>query len=918
MSVCDITSPKAKAAIQSVLDYLERNMEKLSDGSKESNDMLKKCELMMANYEAGIIDGLLAFGNDLRGEMNMDDLANGEDSLRARKLWKNAAEGKFFRDFANSFRRVLDDAYTGVANKFGHSFSHTLDGAAKFLEAVGYDRLMNGKSKADAKITQVHQALAKLQKSMPRASRETVFGETGNFKNGVLAFLMKEDPSNPDNFASRVRSLIQSTELQKTQKGKTRQDEKAARLTIEALKSLGVINENGDILIQDRQSFRDKVKSLEKSGELDPGHMQVVKFFQDQFAELLPLHQEVSQGVYNHILLPQKDYVPDYTVKTGLSKKADRASSRAISTERVMDNPLRSPDDKASTNARSKSLQDQQQGLTPSEGGFRYDMDFLDNMMAKLEDGYTDVHTADAVRQVNAAVNSEGFATIFRDPDTAQAARNKLIRTIDGVRGVNKGAWGQTPILPKAITKAANAVATISTFRALGTLKQPFQQFIPAIAKITVMSEMGSAKALGKSLKYLIQMTPLSKGGLSDGQVKLLDNRSDAQFRGVKSSADVNQSNRENFPENALGKLKKLTYGNWLKLQEKYLKALLVEPDKAAAKISWLIHYEDYINRHTGKEIDWDAEGSSNSKLTRQAAAYANQMVNASLNETHQEAMGGVFSSKDDIVQAVRKVFIPFGSMQASLRVNMMTDLSVIFATGENKTMRQEDARKKASRRLLGTLAEQSAFIGLKAFFAILQYKAIEPLLGQIAGFSYDNDDDEREDQIRRQVIQQTYTDILPHLPFMDNVSIGIINTMAKEGHLDWLLEQLNDEIMYNPVETPFYESDSKDRDLGVYSVATDDINIFGEMFRGALTGNISKDGPFFTGEGRELSAREQSDCLNFTILYALSSLTPQVGASSIEKLFKRIKYERENYPRTNRVLEFDQIRTNEMKLDEF
>jgi hypothetical protein len=42
------------------------------------------------------------------------------------------------------------------------------------------------------------------------------------------------------------------------------------------------------------------------------------------------------------------------------------------------------------------------------------------------------------------------------------------------------------------------------------------------------------------------------------------------------------------------------------------------------------------------------------------------------------------------------------------------------------------------------------------------------------------------------------------------------------------------------------------------------------------------------------------------------------MGASSIEKLFKRIKYERENYPRTNRVLEFDQIRTDEMKFDEY
>lgn len=915
MSVCDITSPKAKAAIQSVLDYLERNMEKLSDGSKESNDMLKKCELMMANYEAGIIDGLLAFGNDLRGEMNMDDLANGENSLRSRKLWYEVLEGKYLTHFNNWFRKLYDQSYVGVANKFGHSFSHTLDGAARFLEAVGYDRIMRGKSKADKKIQDINNKLAKLQKKMSRASRETVFGETGNFKNGVLAFLMKEDPGNPDNFTNRVQAIIESLEQQKKQRKKSPQDGKAIRLVNQALLSLGVINENGDILIQDRQSFRDKVKALEKSGELDPGHMQVVKFFQDQFAELLPLHQEVSQGVYNHILLPQNDYVPDYTVKTGVKKHEDRASSRAISTERVMDNPLRSPDDKASTNARSKSLQDQQQGKSPSQGGFRYDFDFMENMLGKLEDGYLDVHTADAVRQVNAAVNSDSFETIFRNPDTAESARKKLIKTIDNVRGVNKE-MSSTPILPKTLEKIGNEIATISTFRALGTLKQPFQQFIPAIGKLMIMSEMGGGKVFLKTLGYMKNMSPL--GSLSEGQIKLLDERSDAQYRGVKSSADINRTNRNKFPEGILGKAKKITYGNWKQLQQYYLDNLLVGPDKLAAKISWLIHYEDYISRKTGKDVDWEAEASSNSKLSRQAAAYANQMVNASLNETHQEAMGGIFSSKNSITQAIRKIFIPFGSMQASLRTNMMSDLSVIFAVGENRTMREEGAARKARKRFAGTLVEQSLFLTLKGTFATMQYQLIEPLLAQIAGYSDFEDEDERQDQVTKQMIQQTYTDILPHLPFMDGASILIINSMAKDGHMDWLMEEINDNLD-SAVDTPFFDSNSTTRDLGVYSVATDDINIFGEMLRGALTGTISKDGYFFTGKGRDLSLREQQDCLHFSIIYALSGLaTPQMGAASIEKLFKKIKYERENHPRTNRILEFDQIRTEEMKYDEY
>ena len=129
------------------------------------------------------------------------------------------------------------------------------------------------------------------------------------------------------------------------------------------------------------------------------------------------------------------------------------------------------------------------------------------------------------------------------------------------------------------------------------------------------------------------------------------------------------------------------------------------------------------------------------------------------------------------------------------------------------------------------------------------------------------------------------------------------------------MLEEINEE-MYDPVETPFF-SVKEGMDLGVYAVGIDDANVFGEMLRGALTGNISKDGPFFTGEGRELSAREQEDCLNFLILYAISgAATPQTGTATIEKLFKKIKYQRENNPRTNKVLEFDQIDLDSMSLD--
>tara|TARA_Y100000385_G_C13108760_1_gene650453 strand:- start:1559 stop:4330 length:2772 start_codon:yes stop_codon:yes gene_type:complete len=920
MSVCDITSHKAKESIESVLDYLEQNIEKLYDGSKESNDMLKKCNLMMANYEAGIIDGLIAFGSELRGGMNMDELANGEDSLRSQPLWKAAKEGKLFRGLANSFREFLDKNFVGISNKFGHTFSHTKDGAAKFLEAVGYDKLMNGKAKADQKIANVHKALAVLQKKMSKSSRQVVFGESGNIKSGVMAFLLKQDPENPGNFESRVRSIIESTELQKQQKKGTNEDLKSARLTVESLQALGVINENGDILIKDRQSFKDNIKALEKSGALDRGHMQVVKFFQDQFSELLPQHQEISQGVYNHVLLPQNDYVPDYTVKTGVSKTKDRASGRAISTDRVMDNPLRSPDDKASNNPRSKSLQDQQQGKSPSQGGFRYDFDFMGNMMSKLEDGYLDIHTADAVRQINSAVNSESFETIFRNPTSAEIARKRLVGTVDAVRGVNNSGFGQTSKLVGILNKVANTIAEISVFRALGTLKQPLQQFIPAIAKVVVMSEMGGPKAMARAVKYSVQMgiswlNPSADSGLSPGKIKLLNERSDAQYRGVKSSADMDSSSQKEFPESLVGKFGKATYGEWRKLQQRYLEAMLVSPDKTAARVSWLIHYEDFITRSTGKEVDWEAEASSNSKLTRQASAYANQMVNASLNETYQEAMGGVFSSKDDIVQALRKIFIPFGSMQSSLRINMISDLSVIFATGERKSMMQEGAQKKAAKRLAGTLAEQAAFIFLKVQFAKLQYKVLEPLIAQMAGYAYFEKDEEREDQIRKQLIQQAYTDLLPHLPLTDNLSILAINTLAKEGHMDWLLEEINEE-MYDPVETPFFGV-KEGMDLGVYAVAIDDANVFGEMLRGALTGNISKDGPFFTGEGRELSLREQEDCLNFVILYAISgAATPQTGTATIEKLFKKIKYQRENNPRTNKVLEFDQIDLDSMSLD--
>lgn len=922
MSVCDITSPKAKAAVQSVIDYLKRNNEKLSDGTKESNDMLKKCTTMLANYEAGIIDGLIAFGSELRGEMNMDDLANGEKSLRSRELWKAAREGKInakTRDWANKFRKQFSDLYVGMSNYFGHAFSHTKYGASDFLASVGWRQIEMGKSKADAKVDSILDSLGKLQKKMSSKDKQEVFSEKGNIMTGVLGFLLKQDPKNPGNFESRVQAILESAQLQREQIANEGKDQSQANLIESFLMELGVTNENGEIVIKDREAFKERIKAMESSGELNPGHMQVLNFFQKQFADLLPLHQEVSQGVYNHILAEQQDYIPDYTVKTGVSKKKDRASSRAISTERIMDgsqvDPLRGPGDKAISSAKSKSIQDNQQGLSPRAGGFRYDFDFMSNMMTKLQDGYTDVHTADAIRQLNAAVNSPHFEKIFRNPTTAQLARRKLINSANDLRGVNQGAFKNSMIVGQGVAAAANEAATISAFRALGTLKQPFQQFIPAILKLMVNSNQNGAVVASRAIKYLFPK--MLGGGLSSGQTKLLDNKSIAQYRGVQSSADINKVNQKSYPTSLTGKFMKVTYGNWKSLQEYYLKKMLIEPDKAAAKISWLMYYEDYIVERTGKPIDWDAEGDSNSQISQMAADYANQQVNSTLNETHQEAMGRVFSSKDDVIQTLRKILLPFGSMQASLRANMMTDISVLRANKENRTLIEEDALDAARKRLHATLAEQLGFILLKGGFGAFQYKVLEKLLADAAGFSYTDDDDDREDQLNKQLIQQVFTDILPHFPGGDIALIYAINEFAKHGKMDWLMDEIND-VMHTPSETPFF-APSAGVELGVFDVVTQDVNILGEMARGAFFGEISKDGPFFTGEGRQLTAAEQQDCFNFMTLYMISgATTPQAGAASLEKLFKRIKYLRANNPKTSRNLDLDNINVEEFTLDEY
>jgi hypothetical protein len=202
-------------------------------------------------------------------------------------------------------------------------------------------------------------------------------------------------------------------------------------------------------------------------------------------------------------------------------------------------------------------------------------------------------------------------------------------------------------------------------------------------------------------------------------------------------------------PEQAFRAIEKVN--NW------WLKNLLVRFDVAIARASWMTYYEQSLKK---QGIDTANIDYNTHELNADAADYAQRQVDRQQNVSDADLAGALLSSKDPAKQLAVKILMPF----ASFRMNQSARVGADVSTLTNSTSTIED-KKVAARSLAGFAAEMVTFRILSVGVGLLIAEAVKAVMGR--------DDDEEKDEkkmdsIIKGQLTNTVADIFSPAPLID------------------------------------------------------------------------------------------------------------------------------------------------------
>ena len=574
------------------------------------------------------------------------------------------------------------------------------------------------------------------------------------------------------------------------------------------------------------QEIRDRV---------DKTNLEAVDFWIENWANKYDQFAQVSAGVYNILLEKDLNYTPD---------KLSLLSSYSEDVE--LNN------EESAFHKNSGELYDRESGVLMKttkpnakdiKKASRYlDLSFDKNMSNSMYDALIDVNTAAPIKQINAFLNSPNFNKIFPNKkDAAIIKGNKknigrLQLYVNNIRGKNHFTDDELSSVMRKVDK----MAAIGVGQALGTLSQPFKQVIPIAVNTLINS--GSLPDMGA-------ITNIDKFNFISNSGEGIANR------GAESQFEIESINKLITEASTSTGSKALDLIE--KANAKLIDYLLVKPDVAIARASWLSFYEQSL-----KEQGIDVNGLDYSKHEKneEAANYAQRQVDRQQNVSDHDLSGKLFSSKDTSTKILVKTLMSF----ASFRMNASSRVGADLTTLNDKTSTAED-RLIAARSLAGYGAELATFKIVSLVATVL----IGSLTKMIMGDDEDEEDyNKRVEKAMKSQRSSVFSDIFSPLPIADPF---IQQYVAKP-----LLDKV-EEFTGAPVS--IYGSSHKETlfsSLGTFGIAFDRASKIIDLGTLAATGKYTDD----FGKEHTISESKKESLKTFIPLAVLASMgvIPQEG----------------------------------------
>jgi hypothetical protein len=687
--------------------------------------------------------GLEAIVSKKRGENNVKKLV--KDGVKSFKLKLPFGSGKtniskFVEGYLNSFAslpNLLDNMFGGVRK------------ALKVENAIGFSDVVNGRAAANTKASQVLEKF--LDKFSGKEANSEDFNTAANMtERGLLGFMRRTVLSTDEKLRKaefeRRKNLIKES-IDNMMKFGSEEDSAKAKIYMEAYNRL----------LEDSNSIED-VES-----KVDPVNKEAVEWWSDKFNEILPELTETSINVYNTVLENESNYNPDVFKKLNqqeseLTELDEDSYNSGNGNEKVYDkkNPMLMRVKKPSslTNKDSKH----------AAKGRYVSLDFDVNNFNSYESALVDINTASAIQQLKGALESDAFMQLVPDYSDRKILKDRITKYVAQTRGkggVNGGrVWND-------INKISNILARVGTATSLGGVFQPIKQTLPVFVNTLVNS--GMSPEVFKSLVYVFDKD-ISNAINNSGMP--IANRGAMSETTIDDIGKLSDKLSESTTEQSYNQIKEL--------QDMWMKNFLQKPDAFIARASFLVYYKQELKRKgiDPSKIDW-----KNHKWNKEAANFAQRMVDRQQNVSDTDLQGLFLTERGGAAPIIRKILLPFQNFVLNQKNRMYSDIKALqYGSKEDKLI--------AIKSLLGLSSEWASFTIISIGIQEGMYMTAEALISQFKGDDEDDDEakkkrvkekERRRKMYTRSIATSAAKDFLSPAPFIDQPIIYLLNKSLEE-----------------------------------------------------------------------------------------------------------------------------------------
>lgn len=680
-------------------DIIERFMAIDPDKIENAKDALRAVDSLINFVQNKSTAGMLKTIAQYEGVEGGEQAVS--EGLKAKRLRKY---------FSSGLGLVLGQEVTSLPVLFDKMFKGVTR-ALRVEELIGVSDLINNSSKAESETNRIVKNYVK--EFYKRSANGESFNSLNNdIERGVFAHVFRNVIGNEETmkkvFDKRKQEVLDTIELL-SNKGNESE-----------LETAKILQKVYDKILDGSENIQDV------RGKVDVNNAKAVEHWVGQWSNKYEAMSDLALNFYNKVLGKDLNFTPDR-----IKKLQDKVED--VDLDDIQSQFFANTDD-VLYDKKSGSLMDKQENRSIPKDMY-VDFSFDKKNSNAMNDALTDLYTAFDVAKVGSFLKSKEFRKIFPTSKEANLIDKRIKKFVRLTRK-------KTPFSNEDISnflRKADKIAKLGVTASLASPFQPFKQTVPVM-----FSTAMSAGSLGFGIAFNTNFnTWLDDLGFAISN------------RGVESQAQIDSFNKliEKAADMPLDKALKFID----KTNDKALKALLVNFDVWIARASFKAYYEQSLKRQglQSSFIDY-----SNHKVNKEAANYAQRMVDRQQNISNPSLAGDLFTSNSQTKKTFVKMLMPFSSFRMNQSARLGADLSTLeywnTSTKEDKVI--------ALRSLLGYTLESAAYRSLQIGFSLLTYAAAKAIMG--------GDDEEEDkkttDNLIKGSAQSAFVDTFSPLPLAD------------------------------------------------------------------------------------------------------------------------------------------------------